>query len=291
MFKKGKVRDIYQLSKKRLLIVSTDRVSAFDVVINQEIPDKGKVLTQLSLFWFRFLKKTVRSHFISERLPSAFKEKAEELNQRIMVVKKCKVIPVEWIVRGYLAGSLWKKYQDLKPSQGLKRVYPDLKEADKFLQPMVGYTTKAETGHDEDLNYTELLVLLENWLKENNFSQFEPKKLAIDLIWLSSAIYERALKYAISRGLIIADTKFEFGIDEAGNVLLVDEVLTPDSSRFWLLQDWRPGYPQQGYDKQPLRDWLEEIGWDKNSPPPNLSENIIEKTRLRYQEILKILTS
>lgn len=280
MFKKGKVRDIHELSNNQLLMVATDRISAFDVVMRQEIPGKGEVLTQLSEFWFRFIeeKGIVKTHFVSAGL-------------RAMIVKKARVIPIEFIVRGYLAGSAWKKYRRSKPGQGLKRFYPHLQKGDKFLQPIVEYTTKAEVGHDQELNFGELLIILENWLKENNFSQFNPKSLAINLTWKASAIYERASKYAASRGVIIADTKFEFGVDAGGEVLLVDEVLTPDSSRFWLREKWQPGERQEGYDKQPLRNWLERRKWNKNPPPPDLSEKIIKKLSKRYQEILKKLTT
>ena len=263
MFKRGKVRDVYELPGNRLLIVCTDRVSAFDIVMRQEIPGKGEVLTQLSKFWFQFIEERaiIKTHFIAA-------------SGREMTVKRVRIIPVEWIVRGYLAGSAWKKYQKGEWLGGL--LPKDLKEADKLPEPVVEYTTKAETGHDQDLNFEQLVSLVE-------------ESLAIDLIQKSAKIYSLASEYAETRGIIIADTKFEFGIDEEGNFLLADEALTPDSSRFWLRELWRPGKTQEGYDKQPLRDWLVKTGWDKNTLPPDLSEEIIRLTSERYQQIKRRL--
>jgi len=297
-FKKGKIRDIYDLDD-RLLIVTTDRVSAFDVVMRQGIPDKGIVLNQLSDFWFRFIeeKGIIKNHLISTELPRRIigvvfydgkpfricqeigQKQKENLAQRIMIVKKTKVIPVEFIVRGYLAGSAWEKHK--RGDWWLKKVRPNLKEGERLPFLLIQHTTKAEIGHDKDLDLRELYQVLERYFgtKEYIASRAET------IMGKSFEIYKVASEYAEARGIIIADTKFEFGIDIEGNLLLVDELLTPDSSRFWLKEKWQPGKQQEGYDKQPLRDWLESTGWDKNPPPPDLPEEIIKLLAERYQEI------
>lgn len=315
--KKGKVRDVWELLAlpgSPLLMVATDRVSAFDVVMEQGIPGKGIVLTRLSKFWFRLFKRKriTKTHFISDKLPESvmgvvdyfgepFRIRQEiketerkDLAQRIMIVKKTKVIPVEFIVRGYLAGSEWERY---KRGEGIREIWPetltrDLKEGSRLTFPILSYTTKAEEGHDQNLSFQEMKDHVENWLKDNGlFSHYMAYLCTDHLIGECFAIYQTAAQFALSKGIIIADTKFEFGIDEKRKVLLVDEVLTPDSSRFWLKERWQPGKRQEGYDKQPLRDWLEKTGWNKDSPPPNLSEEIIQQVSERYKEILKLLIS
>lgn len=306
LFNRGKVRDIYELSDDRLLIIATDRISAFDVVMNQGIPDKGKVLTRISKFWFKFLEKeaNLKTHFISDILPEDLKgwtywqsenisifplrissKTKKELALRTIIVKKTNVIPVEWIVRGYLAGSAWKKYQR---GEGLKKIWPELKKAEKLPHPVVEYTTKAKSGHDEELNYRDVVRWIEKWFQEINLKR-AASPLVDHLILKSLEIYNKAAQYAESRGIIVVDTKFEFGLDKEGELYLVDEVLTPDSSRFWLKENYQSGISQENFDKQPLRDWLEAIGWDKSSSPPELPKELIHKLSQRYQKIEKYL--
>lgn len=274
---RGKVRDLYEVDG-HLLMVATDRISAFDVVMPTPIPDKGKVLTQLSVFWFNFLKDLVPNHLLSaevEDYPPVCKPYAEELRLRSMLVKKTKPLPIECIVRGYLAGSGLKEYRRQGTVCGIK-LPEGLKEADKLPEPIFTPSTKAQEGHDVNITFEEC-------------SQIVGRELAERVRKLSLNIYQKAASYAEEKGIIIADTKFEFGLlgDE---LLLIDEVLTPDSSRFWPREDYQPGRPQKSFDKQFLRDWLEEIGWDKKPPAPELPPEIVEKTRARYLEAYKRLT-
>ncbi len=269
---RGKVRDIYDLGD-RLLIVATDRISAFDVVMPNPIPDKGRVLTQLSKFWFDLTKEIVPNHLISAEVkdyPEACRSYQERLRGRSMLVVKTDVLPIECVVRGYLSGSGWEEYKKTGEvcSIGLPK---GLVESSKLEEPIFTPATKAEIGlHDENITFEKVEKMV-------------GKDLAQRLRSLSSAIYKRARDFAEGRGIIIADTKMEFGIKD-GELLLIDELLTPDSSRFWPKDDYRPGGSQKSFDKQFLRDYLLSIKWDKNPPAPQLPEEIIQKTREKYLE-------
>lgn len=272
---RGKVRDVYDFGD-RLLFVATDRISAFDWVLPSGIPDKGRVLTQLSRFWFDFLG--VPHHLLSMNpsevsLPEG--TNSEDLDGRSMVVKKTRVFPVECVVRGYLAGSGWKEYRGTQTVCGLK-LPTGLRESDQLPEPIFTPATKAETGHDENISFERM-------------GEIVGSDRANALRDLSLHIYTRAADYARSRGIILADTKFEFGL--LGNeIILIDEVLTPDSSRFWPADQYAPGGGQPSYDKQFVRDWLEATSWDKNSPPPALPTDVIERTRAKYVEAFEQLT-
>ena len=274
---RGKVRDLYEV-EGNLLMVATDRISAFDVVMPTPIPDKGKVLTQLSVFWFEFLKDLVANHLITaevEEFPPVCAPYREELRLRSMLVKKTKPLPVECIVRGYLAGSGLKEYRRSGTVCGIK-LPPGLKEAEKLPEPIFTPSTKAQEGHDVNISFEECAGII-------------GKDLAEKVRRLSLEIYQKAAAYAEERGIIIADTKFEFGL-LGEELILIDEVLTPDSSRFWPKDEYEPGRPQKSFDKQFLRDWLEEIGWDKKPPAPELPPEIVEKTRARYLEAYRRIT-
>ncbi len=275
--KRGKVRDVYDLGDK-LLIVATDRLSAFDVVLPTPIPDKGKVLTKLSVYWFKQMEDIIENHIIEtevEKFPEPLKDYAPILKDRSMLVKKTKVIPVECVVRGYLAGSGWNDYKNTGSICGIK-LSPGLVESEKLPSPIFTPTTKAEEGHDMAITEEQLI-------------EITGEKLAKELKDLSLAIYNKACNIAESKGIIIADTKFEFGMID-GKIILIDEILTPDSSRFWSMKDYKPGKPQDSYDKQIVRDYLNTLDWDKNYPGPQLPQEIVEKTARRYREILEILT-
>ncbi len=272
---RGKVRDMYTAGEN-LLIVTTDRISAFDVVMDSGIPGKGKVLTGISVFWFDKMKDIVPHHLMSTNpsdLPSAFHPYTADLDGRCMLVKKAKTIPIECVVRGYLAGSGWKEYKISKSVCGLP--LPDgLRESDRLPEPIFTPATKAETGHDENISFEQTAAII-------------GVELAGKLRDISIAIYKRAADIAEQRGIIIADTKMEFGIyrDE---VILIDELLTPDSSRFWPKNEYEPGRPQKSYDKQFLRDYLESLAWNKQPPPPPLPEEIVMKTAEKYLEAYKL---
>jgi phosphoribosylaminoimidazole-succinocarboxamide synthase len=277
LFKRGKVRDIYQLDEDKLLIVATDRISCFDVVLPTPIPEKGKILTRISLFWFNYLKDIVDNHLISyklEDLPSFLTEYKDILKDRFMIVKKCKVIEFECVVRGYLSGSAWREYKSKGNVCGIN-LPQGLKESQKLEEPIFTPATKAVSGHDENVDF--------------NYMQEKIGELAKKLRDLSISLYKKAALYAESKGIIIADTKFEFGLDEEGKIILVDEVLTPDSSRFWPKDKYKVGGPQVSFDKQFVRDYLEEIGWNKTPPAPILPEKIVKKTVEKYQEALTAL--
>jgi len=276
LFKKGKVRDVYELDDK-LLIVATDRVSCFDVVLPTPIPDKGKLLTQISLFWFSFLKDTVSNHLISgevDDLPNILAPYKDTLEGRFMLTKKCEVIPFECVVRGYLAGSGWKEYKTQQSVCGIE-LPVGLREADKLPEAIYTPATKATSGHDENVNFDYVVNAL-------------GRETAERLRNLSISIYKKAASYAESRGIIIADTKFEFGIYE-GKIILIDEVLTPDSSRFWPKDSYEPGRPQASFDKQFVRDYLESIGFNKTPPAPELPSEVVSKTQEKYASALKML--
>lgn len=277
VFRKGKVRDVYDLGDK-LLIVSTDRISCFDVVLPCGIPYKGAVLTALSCFWFDFLKDIIPNHFITidpDKYPQELRRFREELSGRSMLSVKSKALPVECIVRGYLSGSGWKEYQKEQSVCGIK-LPPGLKESAKLPEPIFTPSTKADSGHDQNVNqeYIEKLI---------------GKEIAGKIARASIDIYEKAAGLALSKGIIIADTKFEFGIFN-NKVILIDEVLTPDSSRFWPLDTYAPGKAQASFDKQFVRDYLETLDWDKTPPAPGLPGDIIEKTSWKYLEVYKNLT-
>ena len=264
----GKVRDVYDLGD-RLLLVATDRISAFDWILPTGIPDKGRILTGLSNFWFEHLK--VPNHLISP-----FETDDEALKGRAVVVRKAKVVPFECVVRGYLEGSGWKEYRANGTVCG-ERLPGGLVQGDR-IDPIFTPATKAETGHDENVSFA---VMAESIGLE----------LAKDLKQRSLDVYQRAASYARSKGLILADTKFEWGHDvETNELILIDEVLTPDSSRYWDASTYKPGGPQPSFDKQFVRDWLELTGWDKASPPPALPDDVVAKTRSKYIEAYEILT-
>ena len=277
----GKVRDIYDLGDQ-LLLVATDRISAFDVVMNEPIPDKGRILTRLSAFWFRHLADLTPNHLVTlkvEEFPLACRPFQDLLTGRTMLVRKCKSLPVECIVRGYLSGSGWAEYRQSGAIGGLA-LPPGLVESQKLPEPIFTPSTKAELGtHDENISFADMASRI-------------GAALAAKVRDLSLAIYLRALAWAEPRGIIIADTKFEFGLADGTDekLLLIDEVLTPDSSRFWPQEDYRPGGPQKSYDKQYLRDYLESLGWNKQPPPPPLPAEVIANTRARYLLALKTLT-
>lgn len=275
---RGKVRDVYQVNDKQLLLVATDRISAFDCVMPTPIPDKGIILTQLSKFWFSRLGHLTDHHFLNadfDKMPEVV-QKNKELRGRATLVKKTKVFPVECVVRGYIAGSGWKDYKATGKICG-HELPEGLIEADKLPQPIFTPATKAATGHDE--NITEL-----------EFVKIVGAEIAAKLSSLSLKLYQEARTYALTCGIIIADTKFEFGQDECGNILLIDEVLTPDSSRFWSVENYQPGQSPASFDKQFVRDYLETLDWNKQPPAPALPENIIEATTNRYLEAYKLLT-
>ncbi len=277
LFRRGKVRDVYDLDDK-LLIVSTDRISCFDVVIPNGIPDKGKVLTGLSCFWFNFLKDILLNHFITadvDKYPQELKKYKDELAGRSMLVRKSRALPVECIVRGYLSGSGWKEYQKNQSICGIK-LPAGLKESSKLPEVIFTPSTKAEQGHD--LNVSPDYV--EKQLGKEVSGQIKD---------LSVVVYQKAADHGWEKGIIIADTKFEFGINE-GKVILIDEVLTPDSSRFWLRDGYAPGRAQSSFDKQFVRDYLETLDWDKTPPAPRLPEDIIRKTTQKYLDAFKKLT-
>ena len=274
----GKVRDIYDLGD-RLLLVASDRISAFDFVLPDPIPYKGEVLTKLSLFWFDLLADVVPNHLISADvgdLPTQFAEHRDWLAGRFMLVKKAQVFPVECIVRGYLAGSGWKEYGREGTVCGIQ--LPDgLQESSKLEEPIFTPSTKAEIGdHDENISFDSMVEIIGT-------------ERAQELREISLAYYGRAREHAAERGVIIADTKFEFGLTDAG-VIIIDEVLTPDSSRFWPADDYEAGRGQASFDKQYVRDWLESTGWDKTPPAPPLPQEIVEGTSKRYIEAYEKIT-
>lgn len=276
--RQGKVRDIYDLGD-RLLLVASDRISAFDVVMSEPIPDKGRILTRLSAFWFRHLADLAPNHLVSlevEDFPPACRPYRELLEGRTMLARKCQPLPVECIVRGYLSGSGWAEYRQTGAVGGLP-LPPGLVESQQLPEPLFTPSTKAALGtHDENISWEQMVASV-------------GPQLAARIKDLSLNLYRRALDWAEPRGIIIADTKFEFGLAD-GEVLLIDEVLTSDSSRFWPQEDYRPGGPQKSYDKQYLRDYLESLGWNKKPPPPPLPPEVIANTRARYLQALQALT-
>jgi phosphoribosylaminoimidazole-succinocarboxamide synthase len=274
--KSGKVRDIYDMGNE-LLIIATDRISAFDVVMPNGIPDKGRVLTQISLFWFEKLKDMTPNHLISANiadLPAA--AQSEEIEGRFMLCRKAKVVPIECVVRGYLAGSGWKEYSKSRTVCGAP-LPRGLKQGSKLAEPIFTPSTKADVGHDENISFEQM-------------SQTVGADLAGQMRDKSLAVYTAAAEYAATRGIIIADTKFEWGLDETGRLILIDEVLTPDSSRFWPADDYKPGKDQPSFDKQFVREYLDEIEFDRTPPGPILPAQIVQQTRQKYIEAFTMLT-
>ncbi len=266
----GKVRDIYQLDDERLLFVATDRISAFDYVLATGIPQKGRVLTQLSLFWFDFLSDVVANHVITadvDRYPRELQKYADQLRGRSMLVRRAQMFPVECVVRGYISGSAWKEYKATGKVCGID-LPTGLRESEAFPEPIFTPSTKATSGHDENISFAKMCELVGS-------------ETASSLRDLTLRVYKKAADYARQRGIIIADTKFEFGRTAQG-ITLADEVLTPDSSRFWPADKFEPGRSQESYDKQYVRDYLEEIHWNKQPPAPALPTEVAQRTSEKY---------
>jgi phosphoribosylaminoimidazole-succinocarboxamide synthase len=271
---RGKVRDIYDLGD-RLLLVATDRLSAFDVVMPTPIPDKGRVLTQLSLFWFDLLKDVIPNHVLSAtEFPTPFDQYKDDLAGRSMVVKKTTPLPVECVARGYLSGSGWKDYKATGRICGIP-LPPGLRESDRLPEVIFTPATKAATGHDENISFERATEII-------------GKDLAGKVRDITIEIYRRAAAYAEPRGILLADTKFEFGLRN-GELIWIDEALTPDSSRFWPAAEYRPGGPQPSFDKQFVRDYLERIQWPKTPPGPALPPDVVAATRAKYREAYRLL--
>jgi phosphoribosylaminoimidazole-succinocarboxamide synthase len=274
----GKVRDVYRLDSDRLLFVATDRISAFDYILATGIPHKGQVLTQISLFWFDFLKDVVPNHLITaavSQYPPQIRQYADQLQGRSMVVMNADMVPVECVVRGYISGSAWKEYKASGKVCGIE-LPKGLRESDQLPEPIFTPATKATTGHDENISFDRMVHLVGPQLSE-------------ELRYLTLQVYKKAANYARQHGIIIADTKFEFGRTPKG-VTLADEVLTPDSSRFWPADRYQPGKAQDSYDKQYVRDYLEEIRWNKQPPAPALPTEVARKTSEKYLEAYQQLT-
>jgi phosphoribosylaminoimidazole-succinocarboxamide synthase len=273
----GKVRDIFQAGPD-LLMVATDRISAFDVVLPQPIPDKGRVLTGLSLYWFERTGHLVPNHLLTadaSKFPQSFRAVHEELAGRAMLVRRAKVVPIECVARGYLSGSGWKEYRESGRVCGIE-LPRGLVESDRLPEPIFTPATKETTGHDINISLDQMADRVGRGLAER-------------LKELTLSVYEFAAAHALDRGIILADTKFEFGFAE-GELILIDEVLTPDSSRFWPADRYEPGHAQPSFDKQYVRDWLDASGWDHEPPPPKLSDEVVSQTALRYREAYQLVT-
>lgn len=276
---RGKVRDIYSVDDDHLLIVTTDRLSAFDVVMPDPVPGKGEVLTQISLFWFGMMQDVIENQLTSRTIDDVIADPVlrEQLRRRALVVKRLKPLPIEAVVRGYLIGSGWKDYQETGKLCGIP-LPPGLQQAERLPETLFTPSSKAEAGtHDENIPFEQVVELL-------------GERLAWRVRDVSIQIYEVAAAYALQRGIIIADTKFEFGLDDEGRLYLIDEVLTPDSSRFWPVEEYEVGISPPSFDKQFVRDYLETLDWDKTAPGPELPAEVIEKTAEKYREALRRLT-
>src|ERR1700719_1194088 len=274
----GKVRDVYNLDADHLLFVATDRISAFDYVLATGIPHKGRVLTQISLFWFNFLRDVVANHVVTadvKQYPAIAQRYADQLHGRSMMVRRAEMIPVECVVRGYISGSAWKEYKASGRVCGIE-LPPGLKESGKLPQPIFTPSTKATSGHDENIPFDEMTRIV-------------GVELSRQLRDLTLKIYSKAADYALQKGIIIADTKFEFGMTSKG-ITLADEVLTPDSSRFWPADKYQPGQSQASYDKQYVRDYLEEIRWNKQPPAPGLPADVARRTSDKYLDAYQQIT-
>jgi phosphoribosylaminoimidazole-succinocarboxamide synthase len=282
LLRRGKVRDVFEVDDAHLLIVATDRISAFDHVLGSGIPDKGRILTQLSAFWFRKLEHLVDHHMVSmdiNHLPESERRAAPELAGRAMLVRRTKPLPVECVARGYLEGSGWKDYQKTGAICG-HALPPGLRQCDRLPAPIFTPATKAESGHDENISEAEAEAILGH-------------DLFIQVRDLTLALYTAGAAHAASRGILVADTKFEFGILEehgTSRVILIDEVLTPDSSRFWPADQYAPGGPQPSFDKQFVREYLERIRWDKQPPVPSLPDDVVARTREKYLDAFTRIT-
>jgi phosphoribosylaminoimidazole-succinocarboxamide synthase len=279
LLRRGKVRDVYEVDEEHLLIVATDRISAFDCILPTQIERKGEVLTALSRFWFDRLAGITPNHLVATdigQMPEPVRESADVLRGRSMFVRRTEVFPVECVVRGYLAGSGWKDYQRTGEVCG-HRLPADLRESDKLAEPIFTPATKAESGHDENIS-------------ESRMREIVGAEVTGRLRDTALALYREAERYARSRGIIIADTKFEFGRAADGRILLIDEALTPDSSRFWPADKYEPGRPQPSFDKQFVRDYLETLSWDKRPPAPPLPPDVAAATTARYLEAYRLLT-
>jgi phosphoribosylaminoimidazole-succinocarboxamide synthase len=275
---RGKVRDIYDLGSNQLLFVATDRISAFDHVLATGITDKGRILTQLSLFWFDLLKDTVKNHLVTAdatQFPASCTPYLDQLEGRSMLVKRAEMFPVECVVRGYISGSGWKDYRQTGSVCGIK-LPSGLRESDKLPEPIFTPAAKNNIGHDENISFQKMIDTI-------------GQKPAEELRALTIKIYEKAGKHAASKGLILADTKFEFGLID-GEITLADEVLTPDSSRYWPAETYNPGGAQPSFDKQYVRDYLESIHWNKQAPAPALPPEVVEKTKAKYLEAFRLIT-
>jgi phosphoribosylaminoimidazole-succinocarboxamide synthase len=275
---RGKVRDVYNAGGDMLLIVATDRISAFDCILPQGIPGKGRILTQMSLFWFDFLRDLVPNHLITagvDEFPAPLREQRDQFEGRSMLVKRCRMEPVECVARGYISGSGWKDYRSTGAVCGIP-LPAGLRESDRLPEPVFTPASKAATGHDENISFETVARLV-------------GEQTASLLRDLTLRIYSRAASHAESRGIILADTKFEFGW-HGDRLLLADEVLTPDSSRYWPRDDYRPGGPQKSFDKQFVRDYLETLDWNKQPPAPPLPREVIEKTAEKYHEAYRRIT-
>jgi phosphoribosylaminoimidazole-succinocarboxamide synthase len=278
LFRRGKVRDVYDLGD-RLLMVASDRISAFDVVMAEPIPEKGALLTQIAAYWFEQLAHIVPNHVISmdvDTLDNCTADEKQMLHGRSMIVRKTSPLPVECVVRGYLSGSGWKEYQASHTVCGIS-LPAGYVESSKLDEPIFTPATKAEEGHDENISFDVAAKILGD-------------DVANAVRDYSIALYNAASELVASKGLILADTKFEFGIDDSGEIILIDEALTPDSSRYWLTESYAPGTAQMNFDKQMLRDWLETTSWDKTPPPPTLPEDVIQGTRAKYIEAYERIT-
>lgn len=274
---RGKVRDIYS-TDEALVLVSTDRISAFDCILTPGIPGRGIILTQLSNFWFRRFEKLIPNHMLATELaamPAPY-SRHPELEGRSVLVRRLKPIPVECVARGYLAGSGWSTYARGEPLCGL-RLRPGLQESERLPEPIFTPATKAVSGHDENISFDRMVEITGG-------------KVAERLRTVTLELYSSAAAYALDRGILIADTKFEFGMDESGEIVWIDEALTPDSSRFWPVEEYAPGRPQRSFDKQFVRDWLEASGWDHEPPPPELPNDVVLGTLQRYLEAYHLLT-
>ncbi|MFA6169661.1 MAG: phosphoribosylaminoimidazolesuccinocarboxamide synthase [Candidatus Margulisiibacteriota bacterium] len=277
LFKRGKVRDVFEVDDN-LLIVATDRISAFDFIMPNGIPDKGKILTQISLFWFDFTKNIIKNHLLvtnADEYPAQLQPYKIQLSKRSVIAKKAQLIPIECIVRGYLSGSGWKEYQKSESICGLK-LPAGLKESAKLPEPIFTPTTKAEQGHDENITQEQV----RDQIGASAAAEIKEKSLAL---------YRACADYAAKKGIIIADTKFEFGYFD-NEIIIIDEMLTPDSSRFWPSERYQVGRSQPSYDKQFVRDYLESIGWNKEPPAPKLPEEVVQRTREKYLEAFQKLT-
>jgi phosphoribosylaminoimidazole-succinocarboxamide synthase len=274
----GKVRDLYQVDEQHILVCTTDRVSAFDVILPNGIPEKGKILTDVANFWFHKMEQIIGNHLSDMTLDdlNLLPEEKAQLEGRSIIVKKLKALPVEAIVRGYILGSGWKDYQATGSVCGIP-LPANLQLASKLAEPLFTPSTKAEVGdHDINIDFEKMQGII-------------GKELAVKIRDVSLTIYQQAADYALERGVIIADTKFEFGLDDDGELILIDEILTPDSSRFWAKESWQEGMSPPSFDKQIVRDYLETLDWDKTAPGPKLPDDIIEKTAKQYKEVSRRL--